>query len=494
MYSKSIEPAPPRAPLSLAARLFLIYSTSAYLMLVGASAMLYAIIAEGIERDDAYLLVDKIARIEMLLLRGDRELLEQEVAWKGGVEKMPFYSRVVDREGRLDMETASMAETLPYRRFPPPVPEGALARVTTVQHSKLDDGRSFGMLSATWRNPLTGDSGLIQVGLDDTDEDLYLARVRAACFLVLLFGTLLSAGLGHLAARRGLKPLRDIAVAAERITASQLNERIDPAHWPRELGSLALALNRMLGRLEEAFVRMSQCTAELAHELRTPIHNLMGEAGVALSAKRKPEEYRRVLESSLEEYERLSRMINEMLFLARAENPKQQLARERFDARRELEAVREFFDALSEARGIRVTCRGSAELEANALLFRRALTNLVSNALRHTPRGGEVVLAVDQPSDVEVLVKVSDSGQGIAPEQAPRLWDRRYGRARKASPGSNGLGLSIVKSIMELHGGAITLQSAPGRGTCVQLRFPQRQPTAGAAPTTRCALTSLQKL
>jgi two-component system heavy metal sensor histidine kinase CusS len=225
---------------------------------------------------------------------------------------------------------------------------------------------------------------------------------------------------------------------------------------------------------------MSQFAEDVAHELRTPIHNMMGEAEVALSAERKPEEYRRILESSLEEFDRLSRMISEMLFLTRAENPQQQIERVRLDARRELEAVREFFDALTESRGVTVLAEGRGEIDADPLLFRRAMTNLLSNALRHTPSGGQIVLSIEPANDSAVLVKVSDSGCGIRPEHLPRVCDRLYCAERTNAQLSEqtGLGLSIVKSIVELHGGSIAIDSALGKGTTVLMRFPAVGPAA----------------
>jgi two-component system heavy metal sensor histidine kinase CusS len=315
--------------------------------------------------------------------------------------------------------------------------------------------------------------------MDDADDKATIDSVQRGSFVALLLGTLFSAGLGGVVARRGMKPLRDIAVTAERITANQLNERIDPVCQPEELAALATALNRMLGRLEDAFVRMSQFAEDVAHELRTPIHNMMGEAEVALSAERKPEEYRSILESSLEEFERLSRMISEMLFLTRVENPQQQIERKRLDARREIEAVTEFFDALTESRGVAVIAKGRGNIDADPLLFRRAMTNLLSNALRHTPSGGQIVLSVEPANDSAVVVKVTDSGCGIQPEHLPRICDRRYfaNRTNAQLSEQTGLGLSIVKSIVELHGGSIAIDSVLGKGTTVLMRFPAATPT-----------------
>src|SRR6185369_16277954 len=335
-------------------------------------------------------------------------------------------------------------------------------------------GGSFRVLSTRARDEQSGHSWLIQVAMADAEEEMLISTWQRGAVAALLLGIVVSASLGGMVARRGMKPLREIAVAAERITASELDERVDPARWPEEVRALAKSLNFMLGRLEDSFVRMSQFAEDVAHELRTPIHNMMGEAEVALSAERKPEEYRGALESSLEECERLSRMINEMLFLARAENPQLQIERVRLDARREIEAVAEFFDALTESRGVTVTARGQGDIDADPILFRRAMTNLLSNALRHTPSGGQIDLSVEPAGDSAVLVMVTDSGCGIGPEHLPRVCDRLYCADRRNDQLSeqSGLGLSIVKSIVELHGGSIAIDSALGKGTTVLMRFP----------------------
>ena len=156
--------------------------------------------------------------------------------------------------------------------------------------------------------------------MDETGEEVLISRYERYLTGVLLIGILVSAAIGIITAQRGMKPLAEITRAAERITASQLHERIDVAHWPQELVSLARAFDEMLDRLEDSFSRLSQFSADLAHELRTPINNLRGEAEVALSKPREAHEYREILASSLEEYDRLSRMMDSLLFLAKADS------------------------------------------------------------------------------------------------------------------------------------------------------------------------------
>jgi two-component system heavy metal sensor histidine kinase CusS len=491
MYSNRAESSSgrkPRAPLSITVRLAVLYAASASVLVLVTMAFLYWVQMQAIERDDYYFVVDKVFRIEHALREhpDDPGFLDREVNWKGEPQEIEqshtFYSRILDDQGRLIAESSNIPALVPGEQFPPPVDlRGSSRPLDAVQRWRSPYGVSYRVLSTRARNEQSGRSWVIQVAMADPEAESLIVTLQRAALAALLLGVVVSAGLGGMVARRGMKPLREIAAAAERITVGDLNERIDPAHRPEELRALATALNRMLGRLEDSFVRMSQFAEDVAHELRTPIQNMMGDAEVTLSAERKPEEYRSVLESNLEELERLSRMINEMLFLARAEDPRQQIERVRFDARREIEAVRDFFDALTESRGVTITAHGQGDIDADPLLFRRAMTNLLSNALRHTPSGGRIVLSVDKAGDSSVLVEVTDSGCGIRPEHLPRICDRLYcpDRTNGQLSEQSGLGLAIVKSIVELHGGSLAIDSALGKGTTVLMRFPP--PMAAAA-------------
>ena len=476
-----------RAPYSITARLALLYAVSAFVMLLVTTAFLYWILVRGIERADFYFVADKVQRLEWILQNhpDDFAFLVQEVKWNARphqpAQSHTFYSRILDDRGRLVIETEGMAKAVPSAQFPSPADPERIFKSEQVQRWQSPQGREYCVLSTRVRHGQSGPSWVIQVAMDDDEEAAMIANVQRGLLVALFFGILFSAGLGCVVARRGMKPIREIAVFAEHITANQLDERIDPARQPEELAALATALNRMLGCLENSFVRITQFTADAAHELRTPIHNLMGEAEVALSLNRRPKEYRRVLESSLEELERLTRMINEMLFIAHAEDPQQHIEVVRLDARREIEAVTDFYDALIESHGVTVTTQGQGEIDADPLLFRRALTNLLSNALRHTPSGGKIVLSVEPADDDSaVAVKVTDSGSGIRPENLRRICDRLYCADRVDGHLSEhtGLGLSIVKSIVELHGGSMTIDSVPGIGTTVLMRFKESSPVA----------------
>jgi two-component system heavy metal sensor histidine kinase CusS len=490
MYSNRAESSSgrkPRAPLSVTMRLAVLYAASASVLLLVTTAFLYWMQMQAMERDDYYFVVDKVYRLEHALREhpDDPGFLDREVNWKGEPQELEqshaFYSRILDDQGHLIIESSDMAAAVPIKQFPPPVDlRDSSTALEAVQRWRSPQGSSYRVLSTRARNEQSGRSWLIQVAMADAEEEMFISALQRAALAAVLLGIVVSACLGGMVARRGMKPLREIAVAAERITASELNERVDPARWPEELRALATALNRMLGRLEDSFVRTSQFAEDVAHDLRAPIQNMMAEAEVALAAEREPGEYRGILESSLEECERLSRMINEMLFLARAENPQRQIERVRLDARQQIEAVTEFFDALTESHGVSVTARGQGDIDADPILFRRAMTNLLSNALRHTPSGGQIVLSVENDGDNAVLVKVTDSGCGIRPEHLPRVCDRLFcaDRTNDQLSEQSGLGLAIVKSIVELHGGSIAIDSALGRGTTVLMRFPPPVPAA----------------
>ena len=248
----------------------------------------------------------------------------------------------------------------------------------------------------------------------------------------------------------------------------------------------------MLARLETSFTSISQFSGDLAHELRTPINNLRGEAEVAISKARTVEEYRQVLMSSLEEYERLSRMIENILFLARSDSKKQKIKVSPLNILQEITEVLEYYDAVREEKGISVTLSVNGTLNADKTLFRRALANILSNAFQYTPTGGNISVQSRKISDFgdrkpelnktnneglhqsAIEITVADTGIGIGPEDLPKIFDRFY-RSRKArsvySQGT-GLGFSIVKSVMELHSGSIKVTSEPSSGTTVTLVFP----------------------
>lgn len=301
-------------------------------------------------------------------------------------------------------------------------------------------------------------------------RDLGRSLLRYAATAIALCGLL-----SWLAAHRALAPLRTMRSRAAIVTSQQLDERMPVASVPAEMADLAMALNGMLDRLQDAFTRLSEFSSDLAHELRTPLSNLMMQTQVALSARRGADDYRDILASNAEELQRLARMVSDMLFLAKTERALDLPHRERFSAAAEVRALIEFYEVLADEKHIALKPIGEGEIFGDRLMFRRAVSNLLTNALEHTGEHGEITIAIERSAQTTRVV-VENTGENIDPHILPRLFDRFY-RAdpSRAHPGSDGaglgLGLAIARAIVQAHGGTIEAESGGGR-TRFGLSFP----------------------
>ena len=303
----------------------------------------------------------------------------------------------------------------------------------------------------------------VLVALDLSHHAHFLATVRKATWAGVALAALVAALFGWFAAHRGLAPLRRVTDTARRLSARQLDQRLAVDDAPLEVRDHVDAFNGMLARLEAAFQRLADYSADIAHELRTPISNLMTQTQVALSRPRTTDEYQDILASNLEEYERIARMVSDMLFLAKAEGNTLAHAGESIDLAHEADALIDFYEALADERQVRIIRRGQASVHGDRLMLRRALSNLISNALRHTPAGGEITIAIDADA-IAVRMAVSNVGDPIDADQLERIFDRFHrGSTQRARHGEGaGLGLAITRSIVRAHGGEISAHSAEG--------------------------------
>jgi len=316
----------------------------------------------------------------------------------------------------------------------------------------------------------------------DRTADIALLRAQAwTIALIEMFGVLLAAALAYGIALVGLSPLRRLVARAEAMSSSRLAQPLPALDASGELKELEHAFNGMQQRLHESFTRLSQFSSNLAHDMRTPLTNLQAAAQVALSAPRTSLEYREVIESSIDEYQRLSRMVEDMLFLARAEDPGASIVLATIDAAAEAGRVAGFYESVAEDAGVAIDVQGRATVDADLLLFQRALSNLLSNAIAHAPQGSSILVACTENGD-SMTVAVTDSGPGVRPEHIGRIFERFYrvDPSRHNSACGTGLGLAIVKSIMDSHGGQYGVDSQPGVRTTFWLRFPHRTASSGA--------------
>jgi two-component system heavy metal sensor histidine kinase CusS len=385
-----------------------------------------------------------------------------------------FYVRLVDESGNASLSSKVMDSLLPAQLFAPIIPADVEPSHGTEIH--LQQGRSFRIFAARARVGNSGDKTMvIQVALDRANDALLLANYRLWMGVVVLVATVICPLAGYRIAQRGIDPVREITETARKTGSSTLDARIDSDGYPVELAALADTLNAMLDRLADSFHRLSQFSADIAHELRTPINNMRGEAEVTLSRARSIDEYKEALTSCLEESVRLSDLIARLLFLARAENPGTHLDREYVHIGQELAAVREYYAGSASEAGVTLNLGVIDDIVValDRRLVRQAIGNLVANSIAHTPPGGTIILTA-AAEDGHVCIDVHDTGSGIPAADLPRVFDRFYraDRSRSSQTGGMGLGLAIVKGVVTLHGGQTEISSEECKGTKVRLRFP----------------------
>ena len=460
MFSKRTEPA------SIASQLVLLFTlAAAFLLSCGLGVFYWLVVQHAFEEDNA-VLADKISVLSADLKAGGPKATDEELKSVRTGEHPVYSVRVVDSAGRTVTETLGMNRLLPPSIFPSPHVSTSSTR--NPKNYRVG-GRLFSLLTTI--EEANGQPYTIQVAQDRSTDDRFTKEFGALVAVVLAFGVLASILIAITVTKRGLRPLGEMTRSLGRIGPTHLNERVAPAGWPRELQPLAVAFDAMLKRLDDSFTRLSQFSADLAHELRTPIANILGEAQVALTRDRAPAEYRETIESTIGECERLSGIVDNLLFVARVDAAREPIAPMRFDARAAVEKIASFYQMIADDHRVTIRCSGEGQIYADSALFERAVGNLVDNALRFTPRNGSIQIAIAEHA-ANFEVAVSDNGCGIAPEHLPRVFDRFYRAESSRSSDGAGLGLALVKSIVDLHGGSATIESEIGRATTVKLIFP----------------------
>jgi two-component system heavy metal sensor histidine kinase CusS len=461
---------------TLAFRLTAGYAFAGLFLVFFATASLYLVLVKELDKSTDLFLADKVNVLRTMLRErpDDWDALREEIELESAARQYEhFYIRLLDGRNTALLTTPGMAEQLDVAQLAAQAQSGPVRNI----QMKGKDGRDF---RATSTSAPVGSSATqtdtIQIAIDISQKDALLARYRFWFWAILLATLAIFPLVGYQIARRGIRPVEEMATTARHISSTNLRERILPEGYPSELASLAGTFNEMLDRLEESFERISRFSADIAHDLRTPVNNIRGEAEVALARARSAEEYRNVIESFLEEAVRLSALIGDLLFLARTESPLTHLRREPVDVGELLGGVREYYEASAADGGVSLTTTVADKpviAEADRTLLQRAVGNLVSNALANTLPGGEVQLGTSADSST-IRIEVSDTGVGIPAEALPRVFDRffRVDSSRSQGSGGTGLGLSIVQSILLLHGGNVQIWSQPGQGTRVTLHMP----------------------
>lgn len=442
---------------SILRKLQLAFALSATLLAGLMAVFMDRALHRSLEAEDALVMEGQARAMLQRLAAGEAG---PETGGRPVLEKAEW--RVLDREGRILAQSGFMAG-LPPLVPPPDAP---------AQEVETAEGRIYSILARPWRAVGGRAGGTLFLAMDRSHEQALTAHFRRTLALAVGLAALVAAMVARWVAAWGLAPLARIAREAGTIDDRHLDRRLEAAQFPGELRDLVDTLNAALARLQAAFERTDRLGAELAHELRTPLQNLRSTLENQALAPGGSEAQRSALGGLLEECDRMAALIDQILFLARAEGGPGRLAREPIDVPGLLEEVRGFFEASAEEAGVALQVAAPpGVLAGDRLLLTRALHNLVANALRHTAQGGRVVLGADTAPGATALW-VEDTGSGIAPEWIPRL-GQPFTRPPEPRPeGGLGLGLAIVARIAAMLGGTMDIQSRVGQGTRVTLRIP----------------------
>ncbi|AZF59121.1 heavy metal sensor histidine kinase [Pseudomonas sp. R11-23-07] len=458
---------------SLTLRLALIFALLAFALLATLGVALYRELERELVRRDDTALISRVDQLRNLL--NDSNTL-------GLIQTKPelFQNMLGNRESVLSIGAPGQQPLLlvnPANIELPsvkPVPKDHVLALSDVQHLPGLNGIPFSTVAATIDS---GDLGSLQVtsGRLMTERTAVLASYRLSVYILASIAAIVLALAGYLLVHRGLLPLRRLARHAQGIGVGNLAERLDGQGAPKELLPMIESFNTMLERLSKGFVQLGQVSTDMAHELRTPINNLLGETQVALQQQRSIESYQQLLASNVEELERLARMLDNMLFLARTDPASALRQRQALDAADEVERIADYFEGLAADAGMHIVVEGEGVIWAEPMLLRRALANLCANAIKYGSPGSKLSIQAIA-NDEGINLRVSNHGETIPAEHLPRLFERFYrvDESRERSSQSNGLGLSIVATIMQLHNGRYGVSSEDGV-TRFELFFPARE-------------------
>ncbi len=462
---------------SIANQLTFLYTTATLVILAIIAIIAYWVIQKVIITAETQFILDEVHIFQNVLRDYPHNLamLHSEINAVPASRKdaaYHYFVRLIDQNGRLLAETPGTRQAAKDPIFPK-------LNLQYWQQNfifwQTPNDNHFISITAPIQFDQNGNPEIImQMMLDVSYSEEIVQLYYFWAFIILTALACIVILIGKFIAHKGLSSLYDLIDHTKQINIERLAERIETNFWPKELKPVGESFNTMLTRIETAFKRITESTTEIAHELRSPINNLMLATEVTLARSRESEEYKQVLTSNFEEYQRLAHIIDNILFLARAHNQLIQLKRNEIELNPFIKSICDFYEISAIEKGIRLSYQASGQLFADAVLLRRAISNLINNAINHTMSDGMIQVFAESQQN-RIKLSVHDTGIGIDKQHLRWIFDRYYQANESKTTQSKGLGigLSIVKSIVELHRGQIVVHSEPSVGTTVELYLPQ---------------------
>jgi len=462
---------------SLTLRAALSFALISCLVVSGLGLYLYSSVRQSLELRADYTLIGRVERFRQLLhdLYNVRQMEDRPALFEsmlGNEQDVRIFRRV----GEPPFINVNPARMMPPDMTPVPITQN-------LTLGDLHTGRHPDGIRVRWVSALaeTGDGGAtveITAAYVMAQEENMLAAYRLRVVAAIALAILLTSLMAFMLLRRGLRPLTAMSNRAAEISPANLDVRLSEADTPSELRRLVTAFNAMLDRLQAGYEHLSQFSADLAHEIRTPVNILMGQTQVALGQARTTDEYEQLLESNLEEFTRLAHIIENILFLSRVDQDAIVIEREPLDLSDELHRIADYFEVLAQERGMGFQVEAGGTAYANPVMWRRAVNNLVINAIRYGDEGSTIRLCADSGTQGST-VSVENAGAPLSEQQIDRMFSRffRGDASRSLYTESNGLGLALVKAIMAIHGGSAQASSSGNGLIRFSLHFPPHAPS-----------------
>ncbi len=453
--------------LSIRWRLTLWNTLALAVVLLGFSALVYGLLAEAL-----YERVDRSLLAELTELENDDRMARQRDErlrhWIYEFKEHENISCVVyDSKGKVHERTVELAD-----KAIPTTPAPSNSQRIRANAELPIIGRQRTLAS---RIPLGGEEFTILLLAPLEEVDREMGELISVLAMAVPLAILVAGGLAYWLARTALAPVQNLDRLTKEITAERLDRRLSVGNPHDELGRLTHTINEMIGRLERSFSEIRRFTADASHEIRTPLTAIRTESEVALRNPRSVSEYQHLLGSILEECDRLGRLTDQLLTLAREDAGARRAAPEVLDLAGLVSEVAETLRPVADNKGLRLDslANGPLPIPGDRLALRQVFFNVLDNAIKFTPSGGSIQIQLQQ-KDGEAVVSIHDTGIGIPAEHLPHVFDRFYrlDKSRSRSEGGFGLGLSIAHSIIRSHGGQIEMTSQPGLGTTCTVSFP----------------------
>ncbi len=453
---------------SIKFRLTVWYLLAFTLLLVVFGTVAYYLLSRNLYRN-----LDESLKARVLELKGTIRFEGDRVVFDRKLDELVLIynadGKLQQRLGPANLSISDIQDTV----------KQALFGTASFVSAETENGPSVRM----YATPLNVDSqtrAALVVGRVTNDILSVLAAFRMVMLNSSILALLLAGVGGWFLAGRTLKPVERIADIARGIGESDLSRRIDVVS-DDELGRLAKTLNGMIARLEEAFVKQRQFVADASHELRTPLAVLQAESSLALEKTRDPEEYRRSLELVSQEVDYMSEIVGKLLVLARSDAGCEPINVQDVDLAGLLAELGQDLEALAQEKGLRLGLGfgppDGLTVRGDRVKLRQLFMNILDNAIRYTPAGGEITVAAAR-EDEQAVISIGDTGMGIPADHLPFIFDRFYrvDKVRTDGEGGTGLGLAIATSIARMHGGSIEVESRVGEGTTFRIRLPLAGP------------------